>query len=331
MKRIINKLLSLLPPFLLDIAFRSNGEHRFRTALTYQLRRKALRFVRRPDKFKKLCARLHHRGRIMVIREVFYPTTTFSCYFVFEILGLMLFCLSRHQAPMIRLNDPDIRNINWPIFFQQPICSDGEASRQVNDCPLLCSPYKPSFNILTLSQDEVRFWRLFAQTLLKPSAILSAHMSRDFSFIPSPRTGVLLRGTDYIKLRPKGHPRQPDPADIIDWLSENKHFKPLYVATEDKSLFDACVQRFGKDAVYANDRVYLDAAYSSGEYRFVSEITSDALRSSCRDRALQYLSSLWILINSEEVFFALSGGPIFVYLMRPSLNGLYIMDCGFYD
>ena len=67
--------------------------------------------------------------------------------------------------------------------------------------------------------------------------------------------GVLCRGTDYKFLRPKEHPRQPEPEDLFsiidEWLN-SRGYKYIYLMTEDENVRVKFIERYS-DILYYSD------------------------------------------------------------------------------
>ena len=69
--------------------------------------------------------------------------------------------------------------------------------------------------------------------------------------------GVLCRGTDYVKMRPEGHPVQPTAEEMIiktkEILKKNPEIEQIYLATEDASVSQKFYECFG-DLIVRNDQ-----------------------------------------------------------------------------
>ena len=72
--------------------------------------------------------------------------------------------------------------------------------------------------------------------------------------------GILVRGTDYISLRPKGHPIPPNKElvikDIIDFDKKNK-YDFFFISTEDDMLREVFIKKFGHKLNIQFIKIYL--------------------------------------------------------------------------
>ena len=72
--------------------------------------------------------------------------------------------------------------------------------------------------------------------------------------------GILARGTDYVAARPKGHPIQPEPCQIIakaEEILEKYSCDGIYLATEDQDIYERLQEAFAKECVHCR---YADTA-----------------------------------------------------------------------
>ena len=73
--------------------------------------------------------------------------------------------------------------------------------------------------------------------------------------------GLFLRGTNYVNLRPFGHPVQPtldEVKDSIDRILLENHLEKIFLVTEDERLFQRVIALYGQDKVItiSNDHRY---------------------------------------------------------------------------
>lgn len=129
--------------------------------------------------------------------------------------------------------------------------------------------------------------------------------------------GVLLRGTDYIKLRPAGHPVQPKPEEIAEktrQLFNSGEYSAVYVATEEKKLYDLLGNTVGVENVRENKRQYYDDIFNDQKLELIGKVHFD------RDndnywKGLEYLSSLLILSKCHTLVGGNCGGTLFAVMM----------------
>lgn len=115
--------------------------------------------------------------------------------------------------------------------------------------------------------------------------------------------GVLYGGTDYTKLRPKGHTIQPTLEQIArDCKKRIKKVKDkyIYLATDEKMAVDYFAKELSECEILINNRMYFDEFYTHGETQDISSCyhnrADDKLQTS-----KEYLSSIFRLSKCNEL------------------------------
>jgi hypothetical protein len=146
--------------------------------------------------------------------------------------------------------------------------------------------------------------------------------------------GVLMRGTDYTRKKPSGHPVQPEKEEVLEKILEvvnRKNYKYVYLTTDERENEDFLRNKLkGICEVLVNRREYFDDFYQ----------TDIPYISSCRherenDRMLtsmEYLSSIIILSGCEELIAGNCGGSrAAIYLNNGKYKDIYLFDLGRYE
>lgn len=141
--------------------------------------------------------------------------------------------------------------------------------------------------------------------------------------------GVLLRGTDYTKRQTYEEFIQPETKkvikDIKKLLAEGK-FKKVYLATEDKFIYEEFKKEFG-ELLIENRQYMYSTNYDSEKY--LSEIKVDR-KNHNYNLALEYLASLYILSKCKGFLGGMAGGTRIAYLLSENWQYLKIYDLGQY-
>lgn len=78
--------------------------------------------------------------------------------------------------------------------------------------------------------------------------------------------GVLIRGTDYIAMRPKGHPIQPSPKIVIEdikkWTKKN-NYDWIFMTTEDDLIRNKFILEIGKKLKYIKSKSNINYNYKN--------------------------------------------------------------------
>ena len=126
--------------------------------------------------------------------------------------------------------------------------------------------------------------------------------------------GVLLRGTDYVKKQSYKEFIQPNTKTIINeakkLLAEGK-FKKVYLATEDKFIYEEFKKEFGE--LLIENRQYMYSTNYDSE-KFLSEIKVDR-KNHNYNLALEYLASLYILSKCKGFLGGMTSGTRIAYLL----------------
>ncbi|MCR4635499.1 MAG: hypothetical protein K5754_04635 [Butyrivibrio sp.] len=140
--------------------------------------------------------------------------------------------------------------------------------------------------------------------------------------------GVFLRGTDYIALRPQGHPIQPSISEAIEKISELQEkwgFKYILLVTEDKSISSAICSKFGDDIISIDDFKY---DYSGDGY--VGYVKSERER----DKYLhgkEYLRSILLLGECDYIIAGRASGSVVAHILAKNVKEEYFFDLGLYE
>lgn len=139
--------------------------------------------------------------------------------------------------------------------------------------------------------------------------------------------GVFLRGTDYVALKPKGHPIQPS-VDEIDTEITNfiKKFRvdKIFLATEDASIFNFFKEKYG-EKIISSDYNFIEN-YDGKDYLVNYKEKKDMY-----EDGLNYLVKMLCLAQCDYLISSLASGSIYAILKN---QGLYkekiVYDKGVY-
>ena len=159
---------------------------------------------------------------------------------------------------------------------------------------------------------------------------VKAHTSKALEVIdPSKCLGLYLRGTDYMRMRPLGHPIQPSFKDVEQEVSrimgeENLPF--IFLVTEDYDIALQVKETYGEKVLTIEDDIYWEN-YHCGYLRSTIETGSDLNRANMTYLVKEILLSKCAALvggrtNGSSFACALNGGK---YKQK------YIFDKGFYE
>lgn len=288
--------------------------------------------------FEKEERKLIGKKKVMVISKGEYDYTFFNICYLNNMLSLALLAMYRGYLPVFEKSDGE--KIGWEWYFT-PL----EDMWGVDTCKKVymkerISPYAPSFDMVCNSDcKDFEIWKAFTKHLLQLNPKMEEYLQKDTSNLSGfsgdfqMAMGVLLRGTDYTKMKPAGHPIQPSVEDICKriqaGLLSNPQYKYIYVATEEKRLCDYIKRQFPQIIVLENKRHYIDDMFYEQTLDYVSEVKLD-LENENYSRGIEYLSSLVILSKCNMIISGVSGGSCGAFLLRGDLKNCEILYSGKY-
>ena len=140
--------------------------------------------------------------------------------------------------------------------------------------------------------------------------------------------GVLVRGTDYVRLKPNGHSIPPTPQQAAEKLDEflEKYGKSrVFLATEDAGIYDYFVRRYG-DMIYTSDNCVNLLSDYSGDY-----IEKEIGSMNKYKFGLDYIVKMICLSECKCLISSRTAGSMFARLLNHGrYTEYYLFDLGVY-
>lgn len=139
--------------------------------------------------------------------------------------------------------------------------------------------------------------------------------------------GVFCRGTDYISLRPKGHPVQPGVNQVIEktkeYLEKYSNIKKIFLATEDYRIYAAFKETFGEKVCVSDLELVKD--YDGKDY------LCNYLPKNKYETGLNYLIKMLLLAECDYLISSKASGSYFAMIMKKQdWEDSYIYELGVY-
>ena len=153
----------------------------------------------------------------------------------------------------------------WEFFFEQPF---GFSLESVKKNAHYITYFDYNYTICNLygrknifyNKATLDYWHTIAlkyipikKEIIKESNYIRKKLFKNCKNI----LGILLRGTDYISLKPKNHPIQPNTEivikDVIKQLKKNK-YDYIFLTTEDQIILKKFIIRFGSKLKYLKNK-----------------------------------------------------------------------------
>ena len=309
MKSIFYKTLERYIPYIFVKGFAAISKNEAIERIA--LRRFILKLANNPEKCIQKAKR---KKRIYIIKKAKYKFAFFDVCFANAMMGNIIYSLYKGYVPIF--------DNTWNKYFEQPIKYSDDY--EMHEYPFLESLIQPQI-VDIFDEDMKTVWTTLYNRFIR----LSEYHCKDYieneisSILSREKTlGVLVRGTDYLILKPQGHPIQPTIEVIINDVKKlvtEKKYTKIYLATDEKAVVEVFENEF-QGMILTNKRKYYDDIYQKRESKNVSDIliTNYHFQRQNDDflKGLEYLSSLMILSNCNAMIGGACGGTSFAYYMN---------------
>lgn len=243
-------------------------------------------------------------------------------------LGHIAYAVAKGYIPVIDmknfrsiyLNEEQLGKVNaWELYFEQPCgiaLEDLKQTDKIIYSPKYINPISP-FSDSLYDDNESKFWKILAKNFVRLNNKTSEYINEELDdlFKNKKVLGLLYRGTDYLSLKPKKHPIQPTIEQFVNQIEKSIEewgdFDALYLATDEKKVFDILCEQFpGK--VLVNKRTYYD---HFSDITFLAEASFDRENDHYL-KGLEYLSSIKLLSSTNSIIAGLCAGTYAANFMK---------------
>lgn len=225
----------------------------------------------------------------------------------------------------------------WEYYFEQPYVKFGlnevYKSKNVRLTDIRLVPPKdnePDFTMEFFENNEaVCYYRSIAHNYIRLNENTKRLIDEQYNKIIGNDDyvlGVVLRGTDYTWSKPKNHPIQPSVDECIQKCKEvmrEKGCNKVFLATEDKTIFNAFIDEFGQKCV-TNDKRFVDYV-GGGINGYTFDRSNDGYL-----RGLEYLTTMIILAKCDCLVAGRCGASVVATLLSDKYDFAYYFDLGVY-
>lgn len=277
-------------------------------------------------------------GKVMLIDKGVYEYGYFNACFLENMMSLMVYALSKGYTPYIDLKDRGEGWTNWATFFEQPypLAPDKQPDCV---CDLRQGSCHPQINI-PYRKFDLRLWCKVYHRLVRLNEPTSQYVEKEYHDLFFDESGqkknvlgMICRGTDYVKLRPQGHPVQPQVEQVIERakiLLEQYHLDYVYLATEELAIYEKVEKAF-PGRVLVNQRQYYDGIFNAQNMSYIYEVQFDR-ENDIYLKGLEYLSSLQLLSRCDVLLGGNCGGACAaLYMNNMKYKHVELFDLGLYE
>lgn len=280
--------------------------------------------------------------RLMKINKAEFGYVLANVCFFENMVKNIVYCLALGFIPAVEFIN-ESGGALWTDFFKNPyedkiikenISPAPPRLRKFEYCPYKSAPcYFPAFP----AEDDVKTIGKLYKAFFVPNDKTRKYFDDEYGSLLKGRRvlGVLTRGTDYVKVRPKGHPVQPGADDVIK-LCEEKiselHFDYVYLATEEESVLERFNENF-PGMVIVNKRRYFDEYYKLNEENpgtLISAVNFERENDEYY-KSLEYFSSINLLSKCDGLIAGCCGGSrAALYLNFGNYEYSHLFNLGLY-
>lgn len=276
-------------------------------------------------------------GKIMCIKEGLYEYGYFNACFLENMMSLMVYALSKGYVPYIDLKDRGEGWTNWSTFFEQPFPVNKDTQPSFV-CDLKQGRFHPDFNT-PFNKIDLRLWCKVYDRLVRLNKKTARYVEKEFVslFMPDGHSkrrmlGVICRGTDYVKLKPQGHPVQPSVEQVIErakCLMEQYRLDYVYLASEELAIYEKFEKAF-PGLVVVNQRQYYDGIFNAHDMTYIYEVHFER-ENDLYLKGLEYLSSLQLLSRCDVLLGGNCGGACAaLYMNNMKYEHVELFELGLY-
>lgn len=311
--------------------------------------------------FKKVFS---HSGRKYKLREIhnpngMHPDKTFYIVWrddpstgiasnIIVLLGQLLYADTMGYTPVVDMktyknslvSTSNVGALNgWEIFFEQPCgfsLEDAYSGKNIliDGCIDGGKVHHPDIETHNHSPKELLKWRKLFMKYIRFNREMEKYIEDKFiELFPKGEKilGVKLRGTDYVKKRPCGHPVQPDlPTALAECkkVLKERSCGRIFLATEDRGIrggFMSDPELKDKIITLKHDTLFDP---DTGK-KYVAELIKDD-QAVLTDTARNYLTEMALLSKCDCFLAGQTSGSTLAALMSPGFEYACYFDLGKY-
>ena len=224
----------------------------------------------------------------------------------------------------------------WEYFFEQPFCYNlndvlDKAEKKIffnctKPCkaPLFVDYFNKSLSIIFWSNIAKNYIPI-KKEIIKESKIIKNQLLKNSNNV----LGVFIRGTDYLSVKKKGHPKVPSTEQVINDIKimDRKYiYDMIFIVTEDKRIRNNIINEFGDKIKYLSPKKELNYNYTQKKLLFnYHNIVGN------KDNLKNYILNMIILSKCIDIITSLTNGSVFVLIFKKGIfRHKKVYNLGFY-
>ena len=230
------------------------------------------------------------------------------------------------------------KNNFWEYFFNQPfgynleeVLKNAKIIKEINDPWKECDKW-PNQGEVPFENVKRYFWHDFAKKyspIKKKLFDLSEKIM--FKLFKGSKNilGVLARGTDYVAVKPKGHPIPPNISDIIKFtkkMDDENNYDYIFFSSEDEIYRDNFSKSFPIKSKQIKSNIKMNYNYSKKQYLCFNKNVSGNIEFN-----KIYLLNIIILSKCLDLIAAKCNGAIGIFILTNGFRKIKIFNLGAYN
>lgn len=240
------------------------------------------------------------------------------------------------------VEDNDLGKVNvWEIFFKQPAgYSLGDIKNSKNiilskKAPSPSKKYLMGHSPFYDDDNRIKYFHNLFEKYIHFNESTQDYLDKLYENLFKGKgkiVGVLCRGTDYVVIKPKNHPVQPNPSDVIEDVKEvmkSHNCNYVFIATEDMDILEMFMRAFGEKLLYVDQKRV--RKFELGESNYLASVNIEKNKGiDTFAKGIGYLSATYLLSRCDCYLAGRTGGSKGVLIMSNGFEYKKIYDLGLY-
>lgn len=229
-------------------------------------------------------------------------------------LSLIIYAEYKGFQPNILLNEDKKDSIQWKWYFEPLVKQENTKDvTKFKVCKRRDSLCTPQFND-AYNKINTHIWCQLYKKYFKFNIETKEYIEQEYQRLIAGKRilGVICRGTDYLILKPSGHPIQPTIDEVIECCQKymlSDKYDGIYLATEERQIRDVFIKNFpGK--IIENKRTYYDDIFNkNSSISYIKDVHFERENDNYL-KGLEYLSSIILLSRCTALIGGNCGGTL---------------------
>lgn len=293
------------------------------------------------NKLKKID---YENNSFAILRKTACLSCGFFSYYIYYLSCIKTYIINGYIPIIEVISFPNVFNgfkINttnknpWEYFFNQPFgySLEGVKKYAKNIKYFECSiePSRPKCIDIYYKKVTIYFWHYMTNKYMpiKDKIIKESNMIMKKLFKNSYNVlGILIRGTDYLAIKPKGHPIPQNSEivikDVKEMEQQNK-YKWYFIATEDFNLRNKFILEFGEKLKYILPKEKIGYNYKNDKYLTFNKNIKGNL-----EFLKIYLINIIILSKCIDIITCRTNGSVGAFIFSEGFRNIKVYNLGQY-